>query len=135
MFTNSLPNLKISRIIRTTPDKLWDILTDTMRWSEWGPTVKAVQSDSRYIRAGSTGRVKTIFGFWAPFVIIEWADRQYWSWHVFNVRATGHRIDIVEGNSCRLTFDVPLWAAPYAIVCRMAADRIARILEADDSPG
>ncbi|MGD2098491.1 MAG: hypothetical protein PVG35_12980 [Desulfobacterales bacterium] len=134
MFTNSLPNLKVSRIIRTTPDKLWDMLTDTMRWTEWGPTVKAVQSETRYIRAGSTGHVKTVFGFWAPFVITEWADRQYWSWHVFNIQATGHRMDIVDDKSCRLIFEVPLWATPYAIICKTAANRIYQILEVDDSP-
>lgn len=134
MFKSFLPNLKVSRIIQTTPDKLWDMLIDTTRWTEWGPTVKAVQSSKRYIRAGSTGHVKTVFSFWVPFVITEWAEGQYWSWHVFNIRATGHRIEIIDGKCCRLIFEVPLWAAPYVIICKIAADRIARDLETGPAP-
>jgi hypothetical protein len=126
-------HFNISRIIPTTPEALWDMLTDTKSWPQWGPTVKAVQSNSQYIRAGSTGHVKTVFGFWAPFVITEWIDGQYWSWHVFNIRATGHRIEIIDGKCCRLIFEVPFWAGPYAIICKVAADRIARYLEAGHS--
>ena len=125
----SLPNLSASRIIRTTPEKLWDVLTDTLRWTEWGPTVKAVQSDTRYIQAGSRGYVKTILGFWAPFVITEWAEGRYWAWRVFNIRATGHRIETIDNACCRLVFEVPLWAGPYAIICKIAANRIARCLQ------
>ena len=133
MFKLSRSHFNISRVIQTTPDKLWDMLTDTMQWTEWGPTVKAVRFQSRYIRAGATGHVKTVFGFWAPFVISEWADGQYWSWHVFNIRATGHRIEVVDGRCCRLIFEVPLWAGPYGIICKIAADRIARYLETGHS--
>ncbi|MGD9083461.1 MAG: hypothetical protein PVJ41_00750 [Desulfobacterales bacterium] len=133
MFKLIRSHFNISRIIQTTPEALWDMLTDTKSWPQWGPTVKAVQSNSQYIRAGSTGHVKTVFGFWAPFVITEWIDGQYWSWHVFNIRATGHRIEIIDGKCCRLIFEVPFWAGPYAIICKVAADRIARYLEAGHS--
>ncbi len=128
----SLPHLSASRIIRTTPEKLWDVLTDTRRWTEWGPTVKAVRSDTRYIQAGTKGYVKTTLGFWAPFVVTEWVEGQYWAWHVFNIRATGHRIETIDTTSCRLVFEVPLWAAPYAMVCKLAAHRIARCLQIGD---
>jgi hypothetical protein len=133
MFKLIRSHFNISRIIQTTPEALWDMLTDTKSWPQWGPTVKAVQSNSQYIRAGSTGHVKTVFGFWAPFVITEWIDGQYWSWHVFNIRATGHRIEIIDGKCCRLIFEVPFWAGPYAIICKVAADRIARYLETGHS--
>lgn len=132
MFKRLRSHFNVSRIIQTTPDTLWDMLTDTKWWTQWGPMVKAVQSDSRYIRAGSTGHVKTVFGFWAPFVITGWADGQYWSWRIFNIRATGHRIEIIDGKCCRLIFEVPLWAVPYAIICKIAVDRIARCLETGD---
>ncbi|MGD8272913.1 MAG: SRPBCC family protein [Desulfobacterales bacterium] len=134
MFNMSLPSIKVSRIIQAAPEKVWDMLTDTTRWTEWGPTVRAVQSETRYIEAGSTGYVKTVFGFWAPFAITEWTHQQYWSWRVFNIRATGHRIEIINADCCRLIFEVPLWAAPYAVICQIAADRIGRILKAGDSP-
>ena len=133
MFKLIRSHFNISRIVQTTPEALWDMLTDTKSWPQWGPTVKAVQSNSQYIRAGSTGHVKTVFGFWAPFVITEWIDGQYWSWHVFNIRATGHRIEIIDGKCCRLIFEVPFWAGPYAIICKVAADRIARYLETSHS--
>jgi hypothetical protein len=133
MLNITLPTIKVSRVIQTKPDILWEWLTDTMRWPQWGPTVTAVQSESRYIRAGSTGRVRTCLGFWAPFLVTEWADRQYWSWNVFNIPATGHRIEIIDADNCRLIFEVPFWAGPYAIVCKRAADRIALCLEADCS--
>ncbi|MGD8991471.1 MAG: hypothetical protein PVI00_08460 [Desulfobacterales bacterium] len=133
MFKLSRSHLKISRIIKTTPAALWDMLTDTMSWPQWGPTVRAVQSKTRYIRAGSTGQVKTVFGFWAPFVITEWTEGQYWSWRVFNIRATGHRIEIIDDRCCRLIFEVPLWAGPYALICRIAAGRIARYQETGHS--
>ena len=133
MFKLIRTHFNISRIIQTTPEALWDMLTDTKSWPQWGPTVKAVQSNSQYIRAGSTGHVKTVFGFWAPFVITEWIDGQYWSWHVFSIRATGHRIEIIDGKCCRLIFEVPFWAGPYAIICKVAADRIARYLETSHS--
>ena len=133
MFKLIRSHFNISRIIQTTPEALWDMLTDTKSWPQWGPTVKAVQSNSQYIRAGSTGHVKTVLGFWAPFAITEWADGQYWSWRVFNIRATGHRIEIIDGKCCRLIFEVPFWAGPYAIICKVAADRIARYLEAGHS--
>jgi hypothetical protein len=133
MFKISLPRIKVSRTIQATPEEVWDMLTDTECWTEWGPTVKAVRSETRYIQTGSTGYVKTVFGFWAPFVITEWAHRQYWSWHVFNIRATGHRIEMIDSGCCRLIFEVPLWAAPYAVICQIAVARIARILKAGDS--
>ena len=132
MLKISLPKLKVSRIIRTRPEKLWDLLTDTRRWTEWGPTLKAVQSEARYIRAGSKGHVKTILGFWLPFVVTEWAQGQYWSWHIFNIRATGHRIETIDNACCRLVFEVPLWAGPYVIICKIAANRIARCLQTSD---
>ena len=129
MFKITLPMIRVSRIIQTTPEHLWDLLTDTKRWTEWGPSITAVQFKDRYIHAGATGRIKTVFGIWASFIVNDWEQGRYWSWRVFNIRATGHRIEITKAGDCRLVFEVPLWAAPYVIICRLAAGRIARCLE------
>ena len=129
MLKISFPFITVSRVIPTSAENVWELLTDTVRWTEWGPSIKAVQCKDRYIRFGSRGRIRTVFGIWAPFVITEWTYRHYWSWHVFNIRATGHRIESINANCCRLAFEVPLWAAPYVVICKLAADRMARCLE------
>jgi len=41
--------------------------------------------------------------------------------------ATGHRIEAIDENRCRLYFDVPIWAAGYGVVCRLALNRIQRM--------
>ena len=129
MLKISFPYVRVSRIINASAEALWDLLTDTTRWTEWGPSIQQVQSEERYIRAGSVGRVKTVLGIWAPFVIIEWENRQYWSWRVFNIRATGHRVETIKANRCKLIFEVPFWAVPYAFICNMAAKRVAHLAE------
>ena len=129
MLKISIPCVRVSRIINASAEALWDLLTDTTRWTEWGPSILQVQSEERYIRAGSVGRVKTVLGFWAPFVIIEWENRRHWSWRVFNIRATGHRVEAIKANCCKLIFEIPCWAVPYAFICNMAAKRVARLAE------
>jgi hypothetical protein len=129
MLKISFPFIQVSRIIHASPETLWDLLTDTTRWTEWGPSIHQVQSSDRHIRAGSAGRVKTILGFWAPFVVNEWENQRYWSWRVFNIRATGHRVEVIKANCCKLIFEVPYWALPYAFICSMAAKRVARLAE------
>lgn len=129
MLKISFPNIRVSRIINASAETLWDLLTDTTRWTEWGPSIKQVQSKERYIRAGSVGRVKTALGFWAPFAITEWENRRYWSWRVFSIRATGHRVEAIKANCCELIFEVPFWAMPYAFICNMATKRMARLAE------
>lgn len=107
----------------------WELLTDTSRWPQWGPSLSRVESAERYIRAGSTGRVQTIIGVWLPFRITEFIDRQRWGWQVAGIPATGHRVEPIGPHRCRVVFEVPAIAAPYLAVCRLAAERIKRILE------
>ena len=125
----NLPRIEISRRINASPQAVWDLLTDTSRWAEWGPSVLTVACSDRYIQLGSKGRVRTAVGLWAPFTVTEMVSGRYWSWNVFGVPATGHRVDPLGKETCRLVFEVPVFAAPYAIVCRIALHRIARILE------
>jgi hypothetical protein len=107
----------------------WQLLVDTARWPQWGPSVARVESDERYISAGSSGRVQTPIGVWIPFRVTEFIAGYHWSWEVADIPATGHRIESLGSHRCRVVFEVPLLAAPYLAVCRLAAKRIKRILE------
>jgi len=107
----------------------WRLLTDTTRWREWGPSVSRVECAERYIGLGSTGRVQTVIGLWLPFRITELSDGHRWFWEVAGIPATGHRVEALGPDRCRVVFEVPWLAAPYLAVCRLAARRIRRILE------
>lgn len=111
------------RVEAPAPD-VWDLLVDTTRWPDWGPSVSAVECDDRRIRTGSTGRVRTA-GVWLPFTVT--ACRNYrWTWRIGPVPATGHRVTPGDG-SATVAFEVPIPAAPYLVVCRVALRRIDRL--------
>jgi hypothetical protein len=107
----------------------WKLLTDTARWSEWGPSVSRVESAEQYIGPGSTGRVQTVIGMWLPFRITAFVAGHRWGWEVADIPATGHRVDSLGPGRCRVVFEVPLMATPYLAVCRLAAQSIRSILE------
>ncbi|MFC6835720.1 SRPBCC family protein [Halomarina ordinaria] len=143
--------LEVSRRIDAPPDTLWDLLCDTTRWSEWGPSVRGVECDRRYIEAGTRGRVKVADlagGVWAPFEVTTCADRR-WTWKVGvpttallrntldptpTVPATGHRVEAV-GRGSRVVFEVPPLAAGYAAVCRRALDDLERLVRDTEEQG
>ncbi len=107
----------------------WEILTDTRRWPEWGPSLARVESADRYIGPGSTGRVQTVFGRWLPFLITEFTAGRRWRWKVTGIPATGHRVESLGPDRCKVVFEVPLRGAPYLPICHLAAEQIKRILE------
>jgi uncharacterized protein YndB with AHSA1/START domain len=107
----------------------WKLLTDTSRWPEWGPSVCRVESAQQYIGPGSTGRVRTIIGVWLPFRVTQFVAGHRWDWEVAGIPATGHRVESLGPDRCRVVFQVPLLATPYLAVCRLAAHRIRNILE------
>jgi hypothetical protein len=129
MLKISRANVSVGHCFRVPPHIVWDLLTDTHSWSQWGPSVKAVRCVERYIHKGSAGRVLTVFGLWLPFVVTEYEHLRYWRWKVAAVNATGHRIQASEKGTCRLWFDVPLAATPYTLICQIALKRIARLLD------
>jgi len=122
-------SISVSRKIDASAERVWDLITDTKRWPEWGPSVRAVECSERRIRQHSQGRVQTALGFWAPFVVTEFVAEHYWAWQVFSVRATGHRVEPLDQCCCKLSFDMPLAAAPYGLICRLALARIAGLVE------
>ena len=103
----------------------WRLLTDTSRWPEWGPSVSRVECTERHIGP----RVQTVIGLWLPFRITECTDGRHWSWEVAGIPATGHRVEALGPDRCRVVFEVPLLAAPYLAVCRLAVQKIRTILE------
>jgi hypothetical protein len=120
--------ISIGRRYKTSPEVLWNVITDTDQWPLWGPTVKSVELAERFIRQGSEGRVLTVTGIWLPFVIVEYEHARFWSWKVASVKATGHRIMPAGNEGYSLWFEIPIMAAPYGLVCRMALDRIENLL-------
>jgi hypothetical protein len=128
MINIAFPHIEISRVVAASPSSVWELLTDTLAWEEWGPSIVAVRSSDRYIRKGSHGQVKTALRFWVPFEVTDLDSGKYWSWKIFGISATGHRIERLNEGSCRLVFQVPIWAAPYLIVCKIAIDRIVQLL-------
>jgi hypothetical protein len=112
----------------------WELLIDTQKWPQWGPSVARVDCADRCIGPGSVGRVKTAFGLWLSFEITRFTAGQYWHWQVAGIPATGHRVLSLGPGLCRVVFEVPVPAAPYLVVCRMAAQRIKNILEKERRP-
>ncbi len=129
MFDISYPNAEISRTFKGPCIQIWELLTDTATWSQWGPSVKAVECRDPIITKGTEGRIKTAAGIWLPFRITGYEEGRFWSWNVAGIPATGHRVEPLDDGSCRLIFEVPLLAAPYGYICKIALDRIAGILD------
>ena len=134
-----LSYLEVHRIVDASASAVWDLLIDTTRWPVWGPSVSAVECPDRFIHEGSRGRVKTSLGVWVPFAVTAFRPGYYWSWRVFDLPATDHRVDPLPLERCRLTFAVPTVAAPYLTVCRIAMVRIEHLVlgsgEQPKSPG
>ena len=119
----------VSLRIDCTVEEAWQLLTDTEQWPHWGPSVTRVAYKKRFIGPSSTGKVRTLLGFWVPFTITEYLDLQFWSWRIGPFQATGHRVDVTDDGGCLVAFDMAWWALPYLIVCRIALGRIRRLLE------
>jgi hypothetical protein len=119
--------LVVARTVAASRADAWELLTDTDRWPEWGPSVQSVESSVRFIRPGTTGRVQVVGGLWLPFEITA-CEAFRWTWSVARIPATGHRVDEVDGSTCRVVFELPLLAAGYAPVCRRALSRIESLL-------
>lgn len=122
--------LCVSRPIPVAQDSAWDVLTDTEQWPDWGPSVRAVDSNDRYIEPGMTGRLQTPVRIAVPFEIVD-CEPYRWTWRVAKIPATGHRVDgggVDSERNCRVVFEMPLIAAGYVPVCQRALERIESIL-------
>ncbi len=129
MLSLNYPCLDVGRDINASASRVWDLITDTACWRQWGPPVRAVECADRHIRQGARGRVRTSVGLWVAFQITEYQRERYWAWRVGGMRATGHRVEPLGESRSRLIFEVPLLASPYAVVCEMALTRIRSLAE------
>lgn len=120
--------LEVSGILRASPENVWDVLVDTATWPVWGPSVTAVdcEAPNGRIRADTRGRIRIPLGVWVRFSIATFdPDHRRWTWRVARVPATGHRVELVDGEKrCRVVFEVPVAAPWYVPVCRRAIRRI-----------
>jgi hypothetical protein len=121
--------MDVSRIIHADAGRVWEVIIDTRTWSKWGPSVKNVELPSIYISQGACGHVQTAVGLWLPFMITDFEPGAYWAWKVGRIQATGHKVEPLNSASCRLTFEVPNWGVPYALVCWLALRKIAVLVE------
>ncbi|WP_254274220.1 SRPBCC family protein [Haloarcula marina] len=119
--------LLIRRRVDASADAVWDVLTDTERWPDWGPSITAVDTPTRYIAAGTTGRVKTVAGLWVPYEITT-CENHRWTWSVAGIPATGHVVESRPTGSV-VGFEIPLLASGYAPVCARACGRIAALAD------
>jgi hypothetical protein len=111
-------------VIDSSAANVWNLLVDTQQWPVWGPSVRAVICPDRYIGLHSTGRIQTSLGVWVGFTITDFIEHTYWSWRVAGIPATGHRLEALDSQRCRLIFEIPFIAFPYAYVCKIALTRI-----------
>jgi len=126
------PKLAFSKPLDAPAGKVWELIIDTRTWPVWGPSVKAVDCRQRRITAGSQGHIKTPLGLWLPFRVTMFEPGRYWAWRVAGLAATGHQVDPLGPERCRLSFTVPKWAFGYGIVCRRALMRIDRLLAGEE---
>jgi hypothetical protein len=119
--------MDVAAELRARPEVAWALLADTSRWPEWGPSVTGVRAPRRHVEPGLRGSVRTLAGVWLSFEITEVVPGRAWRWRVAGIAATGHRVEPVDGGRCRVVFEVPAWAAPYALVCRLALRRLSRL--------
>jgi hypothetical protein len=120
----------VSRTMRVPPGVAWQLLTDTRRWPDWGPTVAEVVASDPVLTATTTGQVRPLVGPWLPFRVTAFDPGHRWAWRVAGVPATGHRVE-PTATGCRVVFEVPTPVAAYAAVCRLALGRIERLALAD----
>jgi hypothetical protein len=125
----SFPYIEVALIIRAPSHEVWNLLVDTSRWAEWGPSIRAVECFDRLLTPLSAGRIKTVLGFSVPFAVSHFKPGKAWSWRVLGIPATTHSVESLGKNLCRLFFGVPIVAFPYLPICLMAIRRIAELTE------
>ena len=134
MLRVAFPYIEVGLVVRAGSDAAWKILVDTSRWAEWGPSIHAVECSERFLKALSSGRVKTVLGFSVPFAVTRFESGKAWSWRVFGIPATTHTVESLGAKHSRLLFGVPILAFPYLLVCLVAIRRLVALIERNRDP-
>lgn len=119
--------IEVSRTCDVAWPHAWAALAEYRHWPSWGPSITAVEPTVGDVSPGDRGRVRTPVGGWLPFTIDEVEPGRRWTWTVAGVPATGHRVEPLGATRARVVIEVPWWAAPYAMVCRVALGRLADV--------
>jgi hypothetical protein len=120
--------LFISMAMEADSSQAWTLLTDTSRWTHWGPSIRRVEASERYLQSSSTGRVQTSLGIWLPYTVTDYRQGKYWSWRLGNIEATGHEVTPSSKGRCLITFSMPWWSLPYTLICHIALRRLRKLL-------
>jgi len=123
------------RTIDAPASVVWDILTDHLRWPDWGPSLRSAHIDGGVLELGATGTVTTAVGIDLRFTVTEFEPGRRWAWSIAGIGATDHIVEPVAAGGSRAGFGVPIVVAPYLAVCRVALARIDRIATAQALPG
>lgn len=121
--------IRVRRTIAAPANVVWDLLEDTTSWPAWGPAVAGVDYPARLLQDRARGRIRVRLGLWLPFEVTRFEPGHSFHWNVAGVPGTGHRVRAISANRCELSFEVPVWAAPYALVCKFACERIATLVD------
>lgn len=118
--------LHATRTIEAPRARLWQLLTDTRLWPEWGPSIKAVSSTDTIICQGTRGSVEiALLPISMPFVITEFEPMSSWSWKVAGQQATTHTLQELDDRLCQVSFGIPSpLFLPYLAVCHRALKKI-----------
>lgn len=125
--------INISREVSAVAEHAWVLLTEVKYWTEWGPLVTDVDYPHSALEVDTSGRIQLMNMFWIPFKIRQ-LDENSWSWTIFNLTppADGHRIELLDSGSCRICFELPVWAIVYLPVCYFALRRLETLLTANN---
>ena len=118
--------LEVAAEMDAPPERLWELLTHTSQWPEWGPLLSDAVCDVDEIATGVTGVLETTFGLSLPFRITSCLDHR-WTWDLYGVTATGHRVEPLGDGGCRVVFEVPLVAMGYSPICAVALQELENL--------